>query len=128
MKSLRHIFLYCIIFFNNVPLASEIDNSYQSQSLLAVLFKRTSAEFKANTFQVYSSAQKNIDKALEDKSWTAVLDQSDNYQSLPPAIILDIDETVLDNSEHQVRSIRNGTSYPIGWKEWVSEETAGALP
>ena len=128
MKSLRHIFLYCIIFFNNVPLASEIDNSYQSQSLLAVLFKRTSAEFKANTFQVYSSAQKNIDKALEDKSWTAVLDQSDNYQSLPPAIILDIDETVLDNSEHQVRSIKNGTSYPIGWKEWVSEETAGALP
>ena len=66
MKSLRHIFLYCIIFFNNAPLASEIDNSYQSQSLLAVLFKRTSAEFKANTFQVYSSAQKNIDKALEE--------------------------------------------------------------
>ena len=56
------------------------------------------------------------------------MDQSDNYQSLPPAIILDIDETVLDNSEHQVRSIRNGTSYPIGWKEWVSEEAAGALP
>ena len=128
MKSLRHIFLYCIIFSSNVQLASEIDNSYQSQSLLAVLFKRTSAEFKANTFQVYSSAQKNIDKALEDKSWTAVLDQNDNYQSLPPAIILDIDETVLDNSEHQVRSIKNGTSYPIGWKEWVSEEAAGALP
>ena len=128
MKSLRHIFLYCIIFFNNAPLASEIDNSYQSQSLLAVLFKRTSAEFKANTFQVYSSAQKNIDKALEDKSWTAILNQSDDYHSLPPAIILDIDETVLDNSEHQVRSIKNGTSYPIGWKEWVSEESASALP
>ena len=128
MKSLRHIFLYCIIFFSNAPLASEIDNSYQSQSLLAVLYKRTSAEFKANTFQVYSSAQKNIDKALEDKSWTAILNQSDDYHSLPPAIILDIDETVLDNSEHQVRSIKNGTSYPIGWKEWVSEESASALP
>ena len=128
MKSLRHIFLYCIIFISNAPLASEIDNSYQSQSLLAVLFKRTSAEFKANTFQVYSSAQKNIDNALEDKSWTAILNQSDDYHSLPPAIILDIDETVLDNSEHQVRSIKNGTSYPIGWKEWVSEESASALP
>ena len=53
MKSLRHIFLYCIIFFNNAPLASEIDNSYQKQSLLAVLFKRTSAEYKANTIQIY---------------------------------------------------------------------------
>ena len=128
MKSLRHIFLYCIIFFNHVPFASEIDNSYQKQSLLAVLFKRTSAEYKANTFQAYASAQRNIDKALADKSWTALLNQKNGYQSLPPAVILDIDETVLDNSEHQVRSIKNGTNYPVGWKEWVSEESAGALP
>ena len=128
MKSLRHIFLYCIIFFNHAPFASEIDNAYQKQSLLAVLFKRTSAEYKANTFQAYASAQRNIDKALADKSWTALLNQKNGYQSLPPAVILDIDETVLDNSEHQVRSIKNGTNYPVGWKEWVSEESAGALP
>ena len=122
MKSLRHIFLFCLIFFNKAPLASEIDNSYQKQSLLAVLFKRTSAEYKANTYQTYASAKKNIDKALEDRSWTALVNQTKNYEDLPPAIILDIDETVLDNSEHQVRSIKNGTNYPIGWKEWVSEE------
>ena len=128
MKSLRHIFLYCIIFFTNTPFADEIDNSYQKQSLLAVLFKRTSAEYKANTFQIYTSAKNNIDKALADKSWTALQNQLKDYQNLPPAIILDIDETVLDNSEHQVRSIKNGTNYPIGWKEWVSEESAGALP
>ena len=128
MKSLRHIFLYCIIFFTYTSFADEIDNSYQKQSLLAVLFKRTSAEYKANTFQIYSSAKNNIDKALADKSWTALKNQLKNYQNLPPAIILDIDETVLDNSEHQVRSIKNGTNYPIGWKEWVSEESAGALP
>ena len=128
MKSLRHIFLYCIIFFTNTPFADEIDNSYQKQSLLAVLFKRTSAEYKANTFQIYTSAKNNIDKALADKSWTALKNQLKDYQNLPPAIILDIDETVLDNSEHQVRSIKNGTNYPIGWKEWVSEESAGALP
>ena len=128
MKSLRHIFLYCIIFFTNTTFADEVDNSYQKQSLLAVLFKRTSAEYKANTFQIYTSAKNNIDKALADKSWTALKNQLKDYQNLPPAIILDIDETVLDNSEHQVRSIKNGTNYPIGWKEWVSEESAGALP
>ena len=128
MKSLRHIFLYCIIFFTNTPFADEIDNSYQKQSLLAVLFKRTSAEYKANTFQIYTSAKNNIDKALADKSWTALKNQLKDYQNLPPALILDIDETVLDNSEHQVRSIKNGTNYPIGWKEWGSEESAGALP
>ena len=128
MKSLRHIFLYCIIFFNNATFANEIDNSYQQQSLLAVLFKRTSAEYKANTFQIYALAKNNIDDALEDKSWSALVDQKIDYHNLPPAVILDIDETVLDNSEHQVRSIKNGTNYPIGWKEWVSEESAVALP
>ena len=128
MKSLRHIFLYCIIFSTNTTFADEVDNSYQKQSLLAVLFKRTSAEYKANTFQIYTSAKNNIDKALADKSWTALKNQLKDYHNLPPAIILDIDETVLDNSEHQVRSIKNGTNYPIGWKEWVSEESAGALP
>tara|TARA_B100001057_G_scaffold416524_1_gene434591 strand:+ start:640 stop:1482 length:843 start_codon:yes stop_codon:yes gene_type:complete len=128
MKSLRYIFLYCIIFFNNAPIANEIDNSYQQQSLLAVLFKRTSAEYKANTFQIYALAKNNIDDALEDKSWSALVDQKIDYHNLPPAVILDIDETVLDNSEHQVRSIKNGTNYPIGWKEWISEESAVALP
>ena len=128
MKSLRHIFLYCIIFFNNAPIANEIDNSYQQQSLLAVLFKRTSAEYKANTVQTYALAKNNIDDALKDKSWSALVDQKNDYHNLPPAVILDIDETVLDNSEHQVRSIKNGTNYPIGWKEWVSEESAEALP
>ena len=93
MKSLRHIFLCSIFFFNNAPIASEVDNSYQKQSLLAVLYKRTSAEYKANTFQVYSSAKNNIDKALQDKSWTALLNQDKDYQNLPPAVILDIDET-----------------------------------
>ena len=66
MKSLRHILLCSIFFFNNAPIASEVDNSYQKQSLLAVLYKRTSAEYKANTFQVYSSAKNNIDKAVRN--------------------------------------------------------------
>tara|TARA_B100001250_G_scaffold414117_1_gene450768 strand:- start:1056 stop:1892 length:837 start_codon:yes stop_codon:yes gene_type:complete len=128
MKSLRHIFLISIIVLNSNIYGIENDRSFQQQSLLAVLYLRTSAEYKANISQTYASAKRNIDKALMDKSWTALPSQKDGYYQLPPAIILDIDETVLDNSEHQVRSIKNGTSYPIGWKEWVSEESAQALP
>ena len=54
----------------------------------------------------------NLEKALKDKNWTAALEQGDSYQEKPPAIILDVDETVLDNSIFQARSILNGTSYP----------------
>ena len=36
--------------------------------------------FIATTFQLFYSAQKIIDKALEYKSLTAVFDQNDNFQ------------------------------------------------
>jgi acid phosphatase len=128
MKSLRHIFLIPIIFLSTNIYCIESDNAFQEQSMLAVLYLRTSAEYKANATQTYASAKRHIDKALMEKSWTALLNQKEEYEGLPPAIILDIDEAVLDNSEHQVRSIKNGTSYPTGWKEWVSEESAKPLP
>ena len=52
------------------------------------------------------------------------MEQGDSYQEKPPAIILDVDETVLDNSIFQARSILNGTSYPTGWIDWGMEENA----
>ncbi len=45
------------------------------------------------------------------------------------AVILDADETVLDNSEYQLRRARLGLGYsPESWNEWVREEAAPALP
>ena len=108
MKSLRHIFLIPIIFLSTNIYCIESDNAFQEQSMLAVLYLRTSAEYKANATQTYASAKRHIDKALMEKSWTALLNQKEKYEDLPPAIILDIDEAVLDNSDHQVRSIKNG--------------------
>jgi 5'-nucleotidase (lipoprotein e(P4) family) len=47
----------------------------------------------------------------------------------PWAVILDADETVLDNSTYQLRRARQGLGYtPESWNDWVREEAAGALP
>jgi acid phosphatase len=47
----------------------------------------------------------------------------------PWAVILDADETVLDNSTYQLRRARQGLGYtPESWNEWVREEAAQALP
>jgi 5'-nucleotidase (lipoprotein e(P4) family) len=47
----------------------------------------------------------------------------------PWAVILDADETVLDNSSYQLRRAHQGLGYtPESWNEWVREEAAGALP
>ena len=47
----------------------------------------------------------------------------------PWAVILDADETVLDNSLYQARRARAGLGYTTeSWNDWVREETAGAMP
>ena len=46
----------------------------------------------------------------------------------PKAIILDIDETVLDNSPYQAYNALNNRSYPHGWDQWVKAAKAKAVP
>ena len=124
MKSLIHIFLISIIALSNNTFSSEDEKSFQEQSMLSVLYAQTSAEFAANNIQTYNNAKLALDAALLDKSWTAALEQEDNFKDKMPAIILDVDETVLDNSPFQARTILKGLSYPNGWVEWVNEEMA----
>ena len=127
MKSLRQIFLIVFIFFNNNTFSSEDDKTFQEQSMLSVLYAQTSAEFSANNIQTYNNARVYLDKALADDSWTAALEQKKDFKNKKPAIILDIDETVLDNSPFQARTIVKGLSYPNGWVDWANEGQATAV-
>lgn len=46
-----------------------------------------------------------------------------------PAVVLDLDETVLDNSPYEVERIEAGVPYtPDTWKEWTSRGEAPILP
>ena len=90
---------------------------------------QTSAEYKANTTQAYNTALRNIDAALCDHTWTAAKEQVGNYSSLPPAIVMDIDETVLDNSRYMGRVVlENGEWNAVTWNEWVALQAATAVP
>ena len=130
MKS-RNLIYFCLILFtfiNNIHAKEkELDNSLQAQSMLAVLYAQSAAEYKASNIQTYVNAKSALDRALIDNSWTAALEQKENFKNKPPAIILDIDETVLNNIPFQARSIINGQSYPIGWLEWMLEESSDAV-
>ena len=127
MKSLRHIFLLLFIAFTGESFASKENKSFQEQSMLSVLYVQTATEFAANNIQTYANAKDALLKGLEDSSWTAALEQVDNFEDKSPAIILDVDETVLDNSNFQARTILSGLSYPNGWAKWVNESNAGAV-
>jgi 5'-nucleotidase (lipoprotein e(P4) family) len=99
------------------------------ENLNAVNWMQTSLEYEASALQAYRLAQLRLDTALADRTWTAAIEQTGDPSALPPAVIVDIDETVLDNSYYQARMIRDGTAFAAAsWDSWVMEARATAIP
>lgn len=94
----------------------------------AVAWMQHAAEYEAVTVQAYNTASRLLPIALEDTSWTALPDQKDSGR-LQPAVIVDVDETVLDNSPFQARLVANDTVFvrPL-WNAWVEERAAAPVP
>jgi 5'-nucleotidase (lipoprotein e(P4) family) len=118
----------CQVAKNSTQETPSTSGNNAHETLQATLWVQHAAEYNALTRQAYRSAQHWLDAALQDSSWTAATEQKEQYQSLPPAIILDVDETVLDNSPFQARMIQADSGYDAeAWNEWVEEEKAVAL-
>jgi acid phosphatase len=98
----------------------------KEQNIMSVLYQQTAAERMAGSLQTFKLAKQAIDKALADPSWSALPGQ--NTRDKKPAIIVDVDETVLDNTAYEARMILNGTSYPEGWIRWCKEAVATEVP
>lgn len=104
-------------------------NTLDHPTTSATLWVQNAAEYEALGKLVYQTATSNLALAIEDSYWTASVEQGEQYQSLPPAIILDVDETVLDNSPFQARMIEQNSRFnPEAWNEWVLEAKAEAVP
>ncbi|ODT20891.1 MAG: 5-nucleotide phosphatase [Kaistia sp. SCN 65-12] len=101
-----------------------------SDLLLATLWTQRSVEYKANALTVFALARIRLDEALADRSWTAApAEQTGDYQTLPPAIILDIDETLLDNSKYQVWMMKNDRTFSTKtWNEFCAAQISTAIP
>jgi 5'-nucleotidase (lipoprotein e(P4) family) len=102
----------------------------QSDILNATLWMQRSVEYKANSLALFALAKIRLDEALADKKWTgAPVEQTGNYQDLPPALILDADETLIDNSRYQVWMILNEKTFaPKTWTEFVNSNESEAMP
>jgi 5'-nucleotidase (lipoprotein e(P4) family) len=84
---------------------------------LAVRWARTSAEHRALFLQVYRAATDHVEReaaAREAGTW---------------AVVLDADETVIDNSLYELERVEK--NIPFGsdsWREWTARRTATPLP
>jgi 5'-nucleotidase (lipoprotein e(P4) family) len=100
----------------------------QNDLLNAELWMQTAIEYRANCLTVYVLARTRLDEALADRSWTA-FDQTGNYQDLPPAVILDLDETAIDNSAYEAGLAVTGGDFDAkSWDAWTKAEQAKAIP
>lgn len=98
--------------------------------LNAVLWMQRSVEYKATALTAFALARIRLEQALADPSWTAApKEQTGAYQSLPPAVVLDIDESILDNSGYQAWMVLKDTTFdPKTWNAYVNTVTSLPIP
>lgn len=94
----------------------QADNEYQAG---AILWTQTSGEARALAYQAFTLARMVLDQDLRLKRRTGQR----------RAVVVDVDETVLDNSRYQATLLKNRQPYDSNtWTDWVKLEQAEAIP
>jgi 5'-nucleotidase (lipoprotein e(P4) family) len=94
----------------------QADNVYQEG---AVLWTQTSGEARALAYQAFTLARMMLERDL----------QVNRRNRMRRAIVVDADETVLDNSRFQATLLKNRQNYDARtWTEWVNRVEAEAIP
>ena len=99
------------------------DNEYQ---VSAVLYMQKAAEFRALAYQAFNIARMQLDADF-DKKTLKRLPKAE--RKMTRAVVVDVDETVLDNSPHQAELIKNRMPFTSSiWTAWVNRRQAKAIP
>lgn len=87
---------------------------------MALLWMRTAAEYRALCYQGYNAAMMEIDRALAEPP----------ADGKPLAIVLDCDETVVDNTPALARAAVNGNGCytSLWWRDWIVNGEAYTMP
>lgn len=117
MKSLFSV-LIIVVAFATANGQSKDSTALNLEYVKSVLWTRKSGEYRALNFQAYNFAMLSLDKAL-----------SENTDKRPKCVIVDIDETVLDNSAYYEVAIKE--KKPLNWKnwkDWLLTQSADTVP
>lgn len=93
------------------------DELVARENMMATNWYQTSGEARALYLQGYNVATQRLKEYLKTP------------HTKPYSIVLDLDETVLDNSPYQAENIILGRGYDSkSWDEWVNMKKAKAVP
>jgi len=124
----RHLMLVATLMMVLVGCSARQLKVDSHESLNAALWTQTSAEYIGNTMQAYRAAGSSLDRALANPKWTAAVEQSGDYSDLPPAVMLDLDQTVLDTSSYNADIIlQYGAHSSEKFNAWCRQSTAPAI-
>lgn len=91
------------------------DNTYIEG---ATLWQQTSGERRALSYQAFALARMMLDRDLRM-----------NHNRKARAVIVDLDETILDNSRFEGMQLKNRVNYnQKDWTEWINRVEAIAVP
>lgn len=101
-----------------------------NDNLNAVLWDQTAVEAQAVMIQAYGLARLRFDEALSNNTVTADPSvQTGDFAGKPPAVVLDVDDTVLNTSQYQAWTVRSGTYFtPETWTSYVNAKIDTAIP
>lgn len=138
MKNLLNLALISIITLSSCQAVKEVaedskkedvgTNSLVSNKLTAVYWQQNSAEYEALCYQAFNAAQLYLNQLIDG------FDAEGNYISnlqndTKQAIIMDIDETILNNSPYNGYLIKNQTNFSYNsWIDWTSMASAELIP
>jgi 5'-nucleotidase (lipoprotein e(P4) family) len=90
----------------------------QDQLILSVLWFQKSPEMQALYYQGYNIAGKSLTEKLKNRK-----------SKLPGAVVMDIDETIIDNSPFEAFLAVNNLPYSDSlWNKWTEKAIAEPLP
>src|SRR5438552_8382746 len=97
------------------PSQGRADKEYE---VGAVLWQQSSGEHRALAYQAFALARTVLDRDL----------RINRRGKLRRAVVVDVDETILDNSAHEAWLIKNHRSYNAqDWTEWCNRAEAGVV-
>ena len=89
------------------------DQLRSRENTMGALWYQNAAEVDALYQQGYNVATSRLKELLKQPT------------DKPYSIVLDLDETVLDNVPYQVKNVKDGTAFnPKSWDEWVQKAEA----
>jgi len=120
MKNIMYL-IFIVLYGCSLSVETDVDKKLDSTNTETKLpndirWITNSSEYKILCEQTYKNAWDNLSEVLKNA----------NSQS---AIIMDLDETILDNSDYQVGLTEKNESYkPESWFVWVNQEEAKLVP